>query len=61
MNSNGVDQEEEMIDENKLILNKQVSGEYMIYKSVIRYNHKKWDIVLTLVKPEDQIKTYMPR
>lgn len=61
MNSNEVDQEEEMVDENKLILNKQVSGEYMVYKSVIRYNHKKWDIVLTLVKPEDQIKTYMPK
>lgn len=61
MDDNEIDQEEEMNNENKLILNKVVSGEYMVYKSVIKYNIQGWNVTLTLVKPEDQIKTYMPK
>lgn len=60
MNTDDGQQNEELIDDNKLMLNKQLSGEYLIYKMIFNYNKGVWNVVLTLVKPEDQIKTYMP-
>ena len=55
------DQSEELDDEFKLIVNKQLSGEYLIYKTVLKYSNFKWNNILTLTKPTNNIKSYTNR
>lgn len=52
------DQTAELSDETQLIRNKQLSGEYLILKTVLIYKQNKWVNVLTLTKPSSEIKTY---
>lgn len=54
-----IDQDEELMDPDKLMINKQISGEYLVYKTILQYNKGVWKNTLVLTRPEDQIKTYM--
>jgi hypothetical protein len=55
-----VDQSEEMVDPDKLMINKQISGEYLVHKTILNYNKGVWRNTLILTRPEEEIKTYMP-
>ena len=59
MDDGETDQSEEMTDPDKLMFNKQISGEYLVHKTIIHYNKGVWKNTLILTRPEDQIKTYM--
>ena len=52
------DQTDELNSEFNLIKNKQISGEYLILKTVLRYNNGKWLNTLTLTRPTEEIKSY---
>ena len=60
MESEDGDQTEELNEPDKLMFNKQISGEYLVYKTILQYNKGKWKNLLILTRPEEQIKTYMP-
>lgn len=60
MEGEEVDQTEELNDLDRLMINKQISGEYLVYKTILQYNKGVWKNILVLTRPEDQIKTYMP-
>ena len=60
MESDYGDQSDELIKPDKLMLNKQISGEYLVYKTILHYNKGKWKNTIILTRPEDQIKSYMP-
>lgn len=60
MQSDLPDQENELVEPDKLMINKQISGEYLVYKTILKYNKGKWSNSLLLTRPADQIKTYMP-
>ena len=53
------DQSEELTDPDKLMINKQISGEYLVHKTILHYNKGRWRNTLILTRPEDQIKTYI--
>ena len=55
-----VDQSEEMVDPDKLMINKQISGEYLVHKTILNYNKGVWRNTLILTRPEEEIKTYIP-
>lgn len=46
-------------DPDSYIVNKQISGQYLIYGVVIDYNRGKWQQKLTLVRPQDQVHKYI--
>lgn len=48
-------------DTTTMTLNKQVSGQYMIIGTTIRFNgfNRGWQYILTLSRPADQINTYL--
>lgn len=52
-------QEEELNDQDKLMINKQISGEYLVYKTILKYQNGKWMNHLILIRPSDQINSYM--
>lgn len=54
-----IDQSEEIIDPDKLMINKQISGEYLVHKTILNYNKGVWKNTLILTRPEEEIKTYM--
>jgi hypothetical protein len=56
--SDQLDQSEELNETNALILNKQISGEYLVYKTILQYNRGKWKNTLILTRPENKINTY---
>jgi hypothetical protein len=45
------------------VLNKTISGQYLIYNTEIRYKgmngNKKWEYILTLVREEATIENYL--
>jgi hypothetical protein len=59
MDSEEGDQSEELTDPDKLMINKQISGEYLVHKTILHYNKGRWRNTLILTRPEDQIKTYI--
>ena len=61
LEDNTGDQTEELNDEFKLVKNKQISGEYLIYKTILKYNNGKWSNILTLTRPTNEIKSYTNR
>jgi hypothetical protein len=59
MDSDEGDQSEELAEPDKLMINKQISGEYLVHKTILHYNKGQWKNTLILTRPEDQIKTYI--
>ena len=59
MDSDDCDQSEELAEPDKLMINKQISGEYLVHKTILHYNKGQWKNTLILTRPEDQIKTYI--
>lgn len=59
MDSDDGDQSEELVEPDKLMINKQISGEYLVHKTILHYNKGQWKNTLILTRPEDQIKTYI--
>ena len=52
-------QEEELSEPNAQVINKQISGQYLIDAVVIRYDMGNWKQTLTLIRPQDkQNKVY---
>lgn len=52
-------QDEEMNDPNAYVINKQISGQYLIDAVVIKYELGNWKQTLTLIRPQDdQNKVY---
>ena len=48
-------------EEEEFVINKSISGQYLIYKTSIQYNKgsiNAWNYVLTLIRPHSQINTY---
>ncbi len=46
--------EENISDPNSFVINKQISGQYLITGVVIKYDRGKWTQKLTLVRPQDK-------
>ena len=59
MDSDDGDQSEELAEPDELMINKQISGEYLVHKTILHYNKGQWKNTLILTRPEDQIKTYI--
>ena len=47
-------QEEELSEPNAQVINKQISGQYLIDAVVIRYDMGNWKQTLTLIRPQDK-------
>lgn len=60
--SNIPDQPEEDKNKTAMTLNKQVTGQYLIIGTTIRFDgfDKGWSYILTLSRPADQINKYLP-
>lgn len=54
-----VDDQDQVYEPDSYIVNKQISGQYLIYGVVIDYNRGKWKQKLTLVRPQDQVHKYI--
>jgi hypothetical protein len=59
--TNVPDDEGEQTEKNEMTLNKQVSGQYFIIGTTIKFLgwEKGWKYILTLTRPTDQVNTYL--
>ena len=55
------DTDDETNDKERMTLNKQVSGQYLIIGTTIRFNgfNNGWKYILTLSRPANQVNTYL--
>ena len=55
------DTDDETNDRERMTLNKQVSGQYLIIGTTIRFNgfNNGWKYILTLSRPANQVNTYL--
>lgn len=53
------DQNEEIQDADAFVINKQISGQYLIVGTSMNYNRGKWEQKLILIRPQDEQHKYM--
>ena len=54
-------QEEEINDVDAFVVNKQISGQYLITGVVMSYNRGSWRQTLTLIRPQDEQHKYIEK
>lgn len=54
-------QESSLEEADSFIVNKQISGQYLISGVVINYNRGNWKQKLTLIRPQDEMHKYIQR